>query len=69
MLTLETDGLCHVAPYQRANATIVDDSFNDKPPTDSRVQPKEGAEIKLPAVAELVAATADADDEVQGVGF
>jgi hypothetical protein len=69
VLTLTTNANYRLAGHARAAATIVDDLYNDKPPTVSLTSPTEGAVFTLPAVVTLEAAATDPDDVIKKVSF
>ncbi len=69
ILTLKTNALYTLATHKTAKVTLVDDIFNDLPPTVSLTSPTNGAMFTMPANIQLIAGTSDADDTVQKVSF
>lgn len=69
VLMLATNANYWLDGHRRAAATIVDDLYNDKPPTVSLTSPADGAVFTLPAVVTLEATAADPDDAIKKVSF
>lgn len=55
--------------HPRAEVRLVDDTFNDLPPTVAMQSPKEGESFALPADVKLSAVATDTDDTVKKVSF
>jgi hypothetical protein len=69
VLTLTTNELYNLVQHKTATVTLVDDIFNDLPPTVSLTSPTNGALFTMPANIVITAEASDADDTIQKVSF
>jgi hypothetical protein len=69
VLNLQTNLTYRLGERRTATVTIVDDIFNNLPPTVALVRPTNGTVFPVPANITLEAEATDADDAVQSVSF
>ena len=69
VLNLQTNLAYRLGERRSATVTIVDDIYNNLPPTVSLVNPTNGTVFPAPAIITLEAEASDPDDSVQSVSF
>lgn len=69
VLTVRTNAAYQVGEDRRATVTIIDDTFNNQPPTVTLINPTNGSVFAYPAVILLQANASDPDDSIRSVSF
>ena len=69
VLTLKTNEFYNLVKPRQATVKLVDDIFNDLPPTISLTSPTNGQVFTMPANIVLTAEASDPDDAIQKVSF
>jgi hypothetical protein len=68
-LTLATSSMTADPKHSRAEVRIIDDTYNDTPPTVNLTSPGDNSTFALPATVPITADVSDLEDTVQKVSF